>query len=107
MPEVFTNQQPRATKACVKGTDTVTPGEETPFVKQTVSGHIHFVMHMEHTSAGEIGRGDKKTMTRILIYKTDHEVNILTRFEKMLENRVVLRGTMCDCGNEILHHISC
>src|ERR1043165_3830506 len=107
MPEIFTNQQTRAPKACVKRTNAVAPGEEAPFIEKTVGRHVHFVMHMEHTSAREIGRGDKKAMARILVHKAHHEVNILTRFEKMFENGILSRWSVCDCGDKILHHISC
>ena len=46
MPEVFADQQTCAPKAGIKRPDLVPPGEETTFIKQTISGQIHFVMDM-------------------------------------------------------------
>src|SRR5215211_4566596 len=107
MPEVFADQQACSTKTRIERPDLVSPGKEAPFVKQTVCGQVNFVMDMENASAGEIGGGNEKAVTGVLVNEAHHQVQVLTRFEKMFENRIVFHGSVRDAGDQILYDVSC
>ena len=99
MPEIFADQHAHASKTRIKGADRIAVCKEAAFIKQCISGQINFVMNMEHASGGEIGGGNVKAVTRILIHKADHNVEVLTRFEQRLEDRIIIRRFVGNRGS--------
>ena len=63
-------------------------------------------MNVDDASAREIGGCDIETVTRIFVYKTNDKVQVLTRFEKMFEDRVIFCRPVCDRCHKVLKHIS-
>src|SRR5919109_5383029 len=107
MPEILADQQTCPSEAGIKRPDPISPGKEPSFIKQTIGRQIHFVVHVENASPGEIGGGDEKAVTIVFIHEADHEVYVLTRLEEMFKDRVLFPRSVRDRGDKILDDVPC
>src|SRR5258706_13865275 len=102
MPKIFTDQHTHAPKPCIERADRIAPGKEATFIKQAISRQIYFMMNVHNRSPGKVGGSNVKAMTRVLVHEANHQVQITTRLEKMLEDRVILRRLVSHGCDQIL-----
>ena len=106
MPEIFADQHPHAAKTRVKRAHRIAPGKETALIEQTICGQVDFMMDVQGAPAGEIGRGNIKTVPGILIDEPDHQIQILACLEQRLEDGVFFYRPVRYGGHKILENIS-
>ena len=59
-------------------------------------------MDVQNLTAGKVGRGNIKAMTGVLVHEANHQVQITTRFEEMLEDRVIVCRLMRNGCDQVL-----
>ncbi len=60
------------------------------------------MVDVEDAPARKVGRGDVKSVSRVLVHEADHEVEVAAGLEQMLEDGVVVGGMVRDSGNDVL-----
>ena len=93
MPRVFANEQTHPTETRVERAERAARREKSPIVEQPIRRQVHFAMHVDDASFGQVRRGDIVTIARVLFDETDHDVEVAARGENWREAGIVGRWT--------------
>lgn len=106
MPRILANQHTHSTPARIEGAKGFPRRKKAAIIEEAIGRQVHFAMQMQQASLREIGGSDVIVPARVLLDKTDDNIQMLTGVEQGRHSRILGRGARGNRGHQVFEVIA-